>query len=106
MRFMLLLVRARGAPAVSTEGYDDALRRAGILLAHDRLDREGAAQVRAADGGARIVDAAGEGVGAALDGYWTIQARSRDEAIEWARRCPAGAGDAIEVHRLHDAGAT
>lgn len=105
MRFMLLLIRARGAPAVSTAGYDDALRRAGILLAHDRLDREGAARVRAAADGARVVGAAEAG-GAALDGYWTIQARSRDEAIEWARRCPTGAGDAVEVHRLHDAGTT
>ncbi|WP_425374769.1 YciI family protein [Mesorhizobium tamadayense] len=35
-----------------------------------------------------------------LGGYWVIDVRSREEAIEWARRCPAGENDVIEVRRV------
>ena len=29
--------------------------------------------------------------------YWTIQVRSKEEAIEWARRCPASEHEIIEI---------
>ena len=32
-------------------------------------------------------------------GYWLIQARSKEEAIEWAKRIPFQHGE-IEIHRL------
>jgi hypothetical protein len=32
-------------------------------------------------------------------GYWLIQARSKEEAIEWAKRIPCGNSE-IEIHRL------
>jgi hypothetical protein len=31
-----------------------------------------------------------------------IQVNSRDEAIEWAKRCPAGTNDVIEIRRVHE----
>ena len=34
-----------------------------------------------------------------LAGYWLIQARSQEEAIEWAKRVPFHDGE-IEIHRL------
>ena len=37
-----------------------------------------------------------------LGGYWMIQVRSRDEAIEWARRCPAGPNEIIEVRQVQE----
>jgi hypothetical protein len=37
-----------------------------------------------------------------LGGYWMIDVRSREEAIEWARRCPAGENDVIEVRRVQE----
>jgi hypothetical protein len=37
-----------------------------------------------------------------LGGYWMIDVRSREEAIEWARRCPAGDNDVIEVRRVQE----
>ena len=37
-----------------------------------------------------------------LGGYWVIDVRSREEAIEWARRCPAGENDVIEVRRVFE----
>ena len=37
-----------------------------------------------------------------LGGYWLIQVKSREEAIEWASRCPAQNGDIIEVRRVQE----
>ena len=34
-----------------------------------------------------------------IAGYWLIQARSQEEAIEWAKRVPFHKGE-IEIHRL------
>ena len=31
-----------------------------------------------------------------------IRVKSRDEAIEWAKRCPAGANDVIEIRQVHE----
>jgi hypothetical protein len=38
----------------------------------------------------------------AVGGYWMIQVKSRDEAIEWAKRCPAGPNDVIEIRQVHE----
>ena len=37
-----------------------------------------------------------------IGGYWIIQAKSKDEAVEWASRCPAGPGDTIEVRQVFE----
>jgi hypothetical protein len=37
-----------------------------------------------------------------LGGYWIIQVKSREEAIDWAKRCPAAKGDVIEIRRIFD----
>jgi hypothetical protein len=35
-------------------------------------------------------------------GYWMIDVASLDEAVAWASRCPAAAGEAIEVQRVQE----
>ncbi len=37
-----------------------------------------------------------------LGGYWMIQAASREEAIEWAKRCPGGDNEVIEVRQVQE----
>lgn len=37
-----------------------------------------------------------------FNGYWTIGVDSKDEAIEWAKRCPLGPGSKLEVRRITD----
>jgi hypothetical protein len=39
-----------------------------------------------------------EGIG----GYWILQVRSREEAIEWARRAPMSDSEVIEVRRIRE----
>jgi hypothetical protein len=38
----------------------------------------------------------------ALGGYWMIQTASREEAIEWAKRCPGGDNEVIEVRQVQE----
>jgi len=37
-----------------------------------------------------------------IGGYWLIQAKSKEEAVEWATRCPAADGDVIEVRQVYE----
>ena len=37
-----------------------------------------------------------------LGGYWMIQVKSREEAIEWASRCPASENEVIEVRQVQE----
>ena len=35
-----------------------------------------------------------------LGGYWMIQVKSRQEAIEWAKRCPGSDNETIEIRQV------
>jgi hypothetical protein len=37
-----------------------------------------------------------------VGGYWIIQVRSREEAVEWAKRAPMGNSEIIEVRQIHE----
>ena len=66
------------------------------MRAGQRLAREGkiVAKHRVTDG---PFSEAKEVVG----GYWIIEARDRDEAVQWATRCPLEGDSFIEVRRVY-----
>ncbi len=37
-----------------------------------------------------------------LGGYWMIDVKSRAEAIEWARKCPASNNEIIEIRQVQE----
>jgi hypothetical protein len=37
-----------------------------------------------------------------LGGYWMIDVASREEAIAWAKRCPASANEIIEIRQVQE----
>ena len=37
-----------------------------------------------------------------LGGYWIINVKSRAEAIEWAKKCPASENEIIEIRQLQE----
>ena len=37
-----------------------------------------------------------------IGGYWMIQAKSKQEAVEWARKAPAAEGDVIEIRQVFE----
>ena len=82
--------------------YNEELRKAGVLLALDGLHppAEGAL-VRFSDGKTTVTDGPFAEAKEVVGGYWLIQARSKEEAVEWASRCP-GENCAIEVRRVFE----
>jgi hypothetical protein len=83
--------------------YNEQMRQAGVLLALDGLTPPAVgARVSFAAGRVTVTDGPFPETKEAIGGYWMIEVGSRDEAIEWAKRCPAGANDIIEIRRVHE----
>jgi hypothetical protein len=114
MRFMMLMIpkgyeSAKPGTLPQAEAvaemtrYNESLSRAGILLAVDGLHPPSMG-ARVAFSGSRptVTDGPFSEAKEVLGGYWMIQVKSREEAIEWARRCPAGVGDVIEVRQIQE----
>jgi hypothetical protein len=84
--------------------YNEELRRAGMLLALDGLHppgSDGATVAFDADGATTVTDGPFAETKEVVGGYWVIQARSRDEAVEWAKRCPCQ-DCRIELRRVQE----
>jgi hypothetical protein len=81
--------------------YNEELRKAGMLLALDGLrpPSDGGTVRFSREGETTVTDGPFAEAKEVVGGYWLIQARSREEALEWASRCPAR-GCAIEVRRV------
>ena len=104
MRFMMLMIPKgyESAPpgtmpdpkAVEAMlAYNQALQRAGVLLALDGLHPPSAGARVTFEGGApQVRRGPFPEAGEVLGGYWMIQVESLDEAIAWALRCPLGLG--------------
>lgn len=113
MRFMMLMIPG-GADYAAPEAlpvdkmaemmkYNESLRKAGVLLALDGLHPPSSgARVTFSGGKPRVIDGPFAEAKEVLGGYWMIQVKSREEAIEWARRCPAGDNEVIEIRQVQE----
>ncbi|MBS1879108.1 MAG: YciI family protein [Actinobacteria bacterium] len=84
--------------------YNEELRRAGMLLSLDGLHppgSDGATVSFDAEGAATVTDGPFAETKEVVGGYWLIQARSKEEAVEWARRCPCQSCR-IELRRVQE----
>ena len=114
MRFIMLMI-PRGyetaAPGAMPDAervaammrYNESLQQAGVLLALDGLHPPSMGARVSFSGGKSLVShgpfaEAKEVVG----GYWMIEVKSRDEAIEWATRCPASDNEIIEIRQVQE----
>ncbi len=116
MRFMMLMIpnlkpgtewtpsADRVATVAAMAKYNDELAKAGMLLALDGLQPvEKGARVMFSGGGESVVtDGPFSEAKEVVGGYWIIQAKSKDEAVAWARRCPGDAGNVIEVRQIFE----
>jgi hypothetical protein len=83
--------------------YNDALTKAGVLLALDGLQPTSkGARVSFAGSRATVTDGPFTESKELIGGYWLIQAKSKEEAVQWATRCPAADGDVIEVRQVYE----
>ena len=83
--------------------YNEELAKAGALIALDGLHPSSrGARVRFGGGKPSITDGPFAEAKEVIGGYWMIKAASKQEAIEWARKVPAEAGDVIEIRQVFD----
>ena len=82
--------------------YNEELRKAGMLLALDGLHPPGeGARVSFGSGGSpTVTDGPFAEAKEVVGGYWMIQVKSKEEAIEWASRCPASEDEVIELRQV------
>jgi hypothetical protein len=84
--------------------YNESLQKAGVLLALDGLHPPSTgARVSFAGGKPTVTDGPFPEAKEVVGGYWMIQVKSKAEAIEWARRCPAGENEMIEIRQVFEA---
>jgi len=114
MRFMMLMIPKgyeTAAPGTMPDAkavaammkYNETLRQAGVLLALDGLHPPSlGARVSFSGGKPVVTDGPFAEAKEVLGGYWMINVRSKDEAIEWAKRCPASDNEVIEIRQVQD----
>ena len=114
MRFMMLVIpkayEHAGADFVppaelvaNMTKYNDSLKKAGVLLGLDGLTPPPkAARVRFGGGKPKVTDGPFAEAKELVGGYWMVQAKSREEAVEWAKRAPMLDGDIIEVRQVQE----
>jgi hypothetical protein len=113
MRFMMLIY-----PNVSDEQYEqgftaedaaamnkfnEALTQAGALLALDGLHPASkGARIGLSGGKKTVTDGPFTEAKELVGGYWLIDVKSKEEAVEWATRAPIEEGDVIEVRQVFE----
>jgi hypothetical protein len=114
MRFMMLMFPKgyeNAAPGTmpdrkavtSMMKYNESLQKAGVLLAFDGLHPPSTgARVSFSSGKPTVTEGPFAEAKEVVGGYWMIQVRSRDEAVEWARRCPASDNEVIEIRQVQE----
>jgi hypothetical protein len=77
--------------------YNEELSNAGVLLDFDGLQASSkGARVRFSAGKRTVIDGPFAETKELIAGYWLIQVKSKQEAIEWAKRCPDPMGEGEE----------
>ena len=114
MRFMMLMIPkgyetatpgtmpdAKGVTKMMK--YNESLQKAGVLLALDGLHPPSmGARVSFAGGKPKVTDGPFTEAKEVLGGYWMIQVKSKEEAVQWASRCPASENEVIEVRQVQE----
>jgi hypothetical protein len=111
MRFMMIVKASKESEAgiLPTEQelaqmakYNEELVKAGVMLAGEGLQASSkGARVQYAGSKRTVIDGPFTEAKELIAGFWLIQAKSKDEALEWARRVPFDKGE-VEVRQLFE----
>ena len=93
------LTPAEQQQAIAEYGaYSEALKKAGVLLAANRLQpTSAAATVRVEKGKSQVLDGPYAESKEQMGGYYLIDVPDLDAAIAWAARCPTASHVVVEV---------
>jgi hypothetical protein len=114
MRFMMLMIPKgyeTAAPGAVPDAkavaammkYNEELQKAGVLISLDGLHPPSMGVRVSFKGGKPLVtDGPFAEAKEVLGGYWMIQVKSKSEAVEWAKRCPASDNEIIEIRQVQE----
>jgi len=114
MRFMMLVIpkayEKAGADFVPPADlvarmtkFNESLTKAGVLLGLDGLTPPAkGTRVKFSGGKPKVTDGPFTESKELVGGYWMIQVKSQEEAVEWAKRAPMLDGDIIEVRQVQE----
>lgn len=115
MRFMILVKADKNTEAgvmpsekllAEMGKYNEELLKAGVLLAGEGLHPSSkGARVRFSGAQRTVVEGPFPETEQLIAGYWLWQVESREEAIEWVKRCPNPTGEdgEIEIRQVFEA---
>ena len=116
MRFMILIKADKTTEAgvlpdekLLTEmgKYNEELVKAGVMLAGEGLHPSSkGARVKFSGGKRTVIDGPFTEAKELIAGFWLWQVKSKEEAIEWVRRCPMphpGTETEIEIRQVFEA---
>lgn len=115
MRFMILIKATKESEAgvmpdekllAEMGKYNEELAKAGVLLAGEGLQPSSkGARVRFSGDRRTVIDGPFAETKELVAGFWIIQVRSREEAIEWVKRVPnpfPGSESEIEIRQVFE----
>jgi hypothetical protein len=112
MRFMMLMIPKgyeQAKPGTLPDAkaianmmkYNEELQKAGVLLALEGLHPPAmGARISFAEGKPKVTDGPFAEAAEVVGGFWMIQVKSKEEAIQWASRCPASPNETIEIRQI------
>jgi len=81
--------------------YSEAMRKAGIMVASNRLQpTSSATTVRVTDGQTKVLNGPYVETKEQLGGYFLIDVPDLDAALSWAARCPGASHGVVEVRPI------
>ena len=114
MRFMMLMIPKgyeQAKPGAMPDAkavaammkYNEQLQKAGVLLSLDGLHPPSmGARVSFSGGKPKVTDGPFTEAKEVIGGYWMIQVNSKQEAIDWASRCPGSDNEVIEIRQVQE----
>lgn len=83
--------------------YNEQLAEAGILVSLNGLHPPAdGVRISFREESPRVIDGPFTEAKEVVGGYWILNVKSKEEAIEWARKCPAEKGDLLELRQIFE----
>lgn len=110
MRFMVLVPASKESEAgalppkelfAAMGKFNEEMVKAGVMLAGEGLAPSSkGARIKYEDGKTTVTDGPFTESKEMVAGFWMIQCKSKEEAIEWMKRAPFGGGCEIEIRQV------
>lgn len=88
---------------VAMGNFNEELVKAGVMLAGEGLHPSSkGARVRFAGGKPQVSDGPFTETKEIIGGFWLLQCKSKEEAVEWIKRAPCPNGEMIELRQVYE----